>query len=277
MRKSFLSLGILFVSLMVVGRAQTPTMRATDPVVNGASFESGRAITPGSLISIFGSKLSTSLTLADSVPLSTALGGVSVRFTNGSTSIDAPMLHAIPESADGSSPSQLNLQVPWNIVPANTSATVNVIVTRNGVSSPVRQVNVAPFSPGIFSSSGRGIIANTNDYTFAWPAGLFPGLTTHPAVKGDVIIIYATGLGAVPDTPANGSPSLDKVREVITRPVVLIGGLSAKILFAGLAPEFPGVNQLNVEVPDAAPGNDVPVQIQVGGVTSPAVTMAVTR
>jgi uncharacterized protein (TIGR03437 family) len=56
----------------------------------------------------------------------------------------------------------------------------------------------------------------------------------------------------------------------------MIGGMSAKVQFAGLSPQFVGVNQINVTIPNVTPGNSVPFQIILGGITTSAgVTMAV--
>jgi len=45
-------------------------------------------------------------------------------------------------------------------------------------------------------------------------------------------------------------------------PTVLIGGLTAPVQFAGQAPGYPGVNQINITVPDNAPvGNAIPIQV----------------
>jgi uncharacterized protein (TIGR03437 family) len=61
-------------------------------------------------------------------------------------------------------------------------------------------------------------------------------------------------------------------------PTVLIGGVQAHVSFSGLSPQFVGVNQLNVEIPNVAPGNSLALQIQVGGITSPnSITMAVSQ
>jgi uncharacterized protein (TIGR03437 family) len=56
----------------------------------------------------------------------------------------------------------------------------------------------------------------------------------------------------------------------------MIGGVTAQVEFSGLSPQFVGVNQLNVVVPNTAAGNSVPLQLMVGGITtSNAITMAV--
>lgn len=256
--------------------AQAPSI-SNGGILNGASFQKGQAITPGSLISIFGTNLASTTAQADSIPLSTSLGGVTVQFVNGSTTVTAPMLYVQPDDPSKGVTSQINLQVPWEIVPSGTSATVNVVVTRDGVASQAASVNVAPFSPGVFSSGGRAIAQNP-DGTLVWPAGTIPGLTTHAAKAGDAIVIYATGLGAV-DTPvADGANSLDHLRNAVTPPMVLVGGMSAQVLFAGLSPQFVGVNQLNIVIPNVAPGDSIPLQIQVGGITSPDnITIAVTQ
>jgi uncharacterized protein (TIGR03437 family) len=60
---------------------------------------------------------------------------------------------------------------------------------------------------------------------------------------------------------------------------VLIGGKAATVVFAGLSPQFVGVNQINVAIPAGTPtGNTVSLQLQVGGFTTDAsVTIAVSQ
>src|SRR5207245_569142 len=111
----------------------------------------------------------------------------------------------------------------------------------------------------------------------AQPAGSVPGSTAIPAKVGDHLFVYCTGLGAV--TPAiadgaapcalSGCKTTDKQRTTVTKPTVLIGGISAHVEFSGLAPQFVGVYQLNFQVPAGVPtGDGVPIHIQIGGVTS---------
>lgn len=237
-------------------------------ILNAASFATGQPITGGSLVSIFGTGLGTSLTLADSIPLSTSLGGVTVKFVNGNTSMSAPMLHVIP-------PGQLNVQVPWNIVPNGVTQDVNVVVTVNGVASPPAQVTVGPASPGIFTTGPpdfRAIAQNFPDGTLAQPPNSIPGLTTHPAKTGDVLVIYCNGLGAVNTPIADGAASIDALRSTLVKPIVLLGGVPVdpvNVFFSGLTPQFVGVNQVNIIVPANAPrGDKVSIQFQLNGITS---------
>ncbi len=96
--------------------------------------------------------------------------------------------------------------------------------------------------------------------------GLVKG--SHPAKAGDILVIYATGLGAVDHTPVEGGIPTQTARTIET-PFVLFGDVPGKVDFSGLSPQFVGVNQLNVEVPTGVkPGNTVPLQIRVNGFTS---------
>jgi uncharacterized protein (TIGR03437 family) len=122
-------------------------------------------------------------------------------------------------------------------------------------------------------------VAINPDGSIAAPAGAIPGITTHPAKIGDPggLVILCTGLGAVDSPPANGAASLDKLRTATTTPTVMIGNKAAQVVFAGLSPQFVGVNQINVAIPSGTPtGDAVPLQISLGGVmTSASVTIAV--
>lgn len=251
--------------------AQTPVISAGG-IANGASFglAPNNAVTPGSLISVFGTNLASSAASADSIPLSTTLGGVSVTI-NGTP---AP-LNYVCHLCVGGAGDQLNIQMPWGV----TGSTAQVVVTKNGSSSSPATVSVAQFNPGIFSvNNGVGVaIAFFVDGALAAPAGSIPGLTTRPAKAGDTLQILGTGLGAVDSPVADGANSLDKLRNTATRPVVLIGNTSAQVVFSGLSPQFVGVNQVNAVVASGTPAGDaIPLQFQIGGLTTTdKVTIAV--
>lgn len=251
--------------------AQTPVISAGG-IANGASFgfAPNNAVTPGSLISVFGTNLASSTASADSVPLSTTLGSVSVTI-NGTS---AP-LNFVCHLCVGGTGDQLNIQVPWEV----QGSTAQVVVTRGGSPSAPASVALAQFNPGVFSvNNGVGVaIAFFVDGALAAPAGSIPGLTTHPAKAGDTLQILGTGLGAVDSPVASGANSLDKLRNTTTQPTVLIGNIPAQVTFSGLSPQFVGVNQVNAVVASGTPsGATVPLQLQIGSLTTTnQVTIAV--
>jgi uncharacterized protein (TIGR03437 family) len=261
--RSWLFLGIACFAPLY---AQTPVV-ADGGVLNAASAARGQAVSPGSLVSIFGSELAASLSQADSIPLATSLGGVSVTVNN----VSAPLLFV--------SPGQINAQVPFNAMGGGSASGNASVVVRRGSASSTTQVRVEAVSPGIFTTQfgvGQAISINPNGSLTA-AAGAIPGLSTEPTTAGGVIIILCTGLGAVdPPIQAGEAPGAT-LRQTVDRPVVMIGGVEAAVLFSGLSPQFPGVYQLNVQVASGTPtGNAVPLQLRQGGITtSDQVTIAV--
>ncbi|MCU1232791.1 MAG: hypothetical protein JWP63_758 [Candidatus Solibacter sp.] len=256
---------MLFVAGAVTAFAQTPVV-SSGGVSNAANGIS--PVSPGSLVSIYGTNLAAGLAQADSIPLSTPLNNVSVTF-NG---VAAPLLFV--------SGGQINAQLPWNVLSSGTTGTANVVVTRNNQASAAQTLQVGPFSPGIFAINNIAVAINP-DGSIAAAAGAIPGITTRPAKIGDPggLVILCTGLGAVDSPVANGAASLDKLRTAMTTPTVMIDGKPAQVVFAGLSPQFVGVNQINVSIPaGTTTGNAVPLQIVLGGVmTSASVTIAVSN
>ena len=256
---------ILLVTAAASAYAQTPAVSAGG-VTNAANFIS--PVAPGSLVSIFGTELAGGLAQADTIPLATSMSNVSVTF-NG---VPAPLLFV--------SGGQINAQLPWNVLSSGTAGTALVVVTRNNQASAPRSLQVGPFSPGIFALGNIAVAINP-DGSIAAPAGAIPGIATKPAKIGDPggLVILCTGLGAVDPPAVNGADSLDALRTATTTPTVLIGGKAATVVFAGLSPQFVGVNQINVAIPTGTPtGDAVSLQISQGGVTTTAtVTIAVSQ
>lgn len=264
---------IVFLWAAAAGLAfcQNPAFNGSS-VVNAASFQT--PVAPGSLATIFGTNLASGTASADTIPLSTSLGGVTVEFVQGSNTYNAPMLFTSPGDTANSIPSQLNVQIPWELVPGGASVTA--IVSVNGNASAPQQINIGPQGPGVFASNNRAIAVNNADGSLAWPAGAVPGLTTHGVRAGDVVIIYATGLGAVNPPIADATnPQLTdgQLHNTTNTPTVLVGNVPAPLVYSVLSPQFVGVNQLAITIPSGAPvGDQVALQIQQGGVTSPAST-----
>ena len=107
---------------------------------------------------------------------------------------------------------------------------------------------------------------------------LHSGLPATNAVeRGSVVQTFVTGLGATNPTVASGEPSPGDPPAVVTSPVeARIGGQTAAVQFAGLAPGFVGLYQVNVVVPTSIePGSEIELTLNQNGVPSNTVTLAV--
>jgi len=220
-------------------------------VTNGASFVAG--LTPGSIATIFGTgiaKAASGIVQADRVPLPTQLAGSSVTIGG----IPAPLFAVVNLNGQ----EQINLQVPLEI---SGRSTVEIVVTCGPLSSLPVTVNILDAHPGIFAAGNSGVILHGADNSLI-TAG-------NPASKGEVVVIYATGLGTVDSPPRTGmAASASPLSRVINPPVVVIGGAEADVQFAGLAPNFVGLYQVNARVSQAAAAGEVEVIIRAGGQAS---------
>jgi uncharacterized protein (TIGR03437 family) len=264
---------LLITACAVAAFGQTPVV-AQGGVLNAASFATNQGVAPGSLVSIFGTNLATSLAQADSIPLSTSLGNVTVTFN----SIPAPLLFVNHDPVNGD---QINAQLPYAV----PTGTAQVAVTRGGTLSAPANFNVIPAAPGIFAVNygvGQAIAYGNSDGQLAAAAGSVPGATTHPAKIGDPqeLVILATGLGAVNPPVTTGSAVTDnQLHYTVVTPTVLVGGVEAQLEFSGIQPQFPGVYQLNIIIAAGTPtGDKIPLQLVMNGITTTdQVTIAVTN
>jgi uncharacterized protein (TIGR03437 family) len=174
-------------------------------------------------------------------------------------------------------------------VPFEVSGTVPVVITVNGTPSPAVQESIIPSQPGIFTipatGEGNGILVFVNPATNQ-PAIAAPpssGITypIAPIPRGIGGFFYVTGLGAMTPAVPDGSgvcPAPNGVCSANATPTVLVGGITAPVAFAGQAPGFPGVFQVNITIPQNAPtGSSVSLVVKSadGTVTSNTATIAV--
>ena len=237
-----------------------PPVFTAASVTNAASFVGG-TISPGFIATIFGTALTKDvigIVLADRVPLPTELRGTSVAI-NG---FAAP-LFAIA-NVQGSE--QINLQVPFQIA---GQVTATIVVNNNGVASAPVPINVSPVQPGIFTVDGvAGAILHGSNFQLV--------TASNAAAKGEGVVLYATGLGPVSAPPATGSAALvSPLSTASVSPLVSVGGLAAEVIFAGLAPGFVGLFQVNFLIPPTAPPGNLDVVIQALGFSSNVVKIAV--
>ncbi|MGH9674118.1 MAG: IPT/TIG domain-containing protein, partial [Bryobacteraceae bacterium] len=209
------------------------------------------ALAPGGLVSIFGRRLAVSEAQANRLPLPVDLAGTSVTL-NGRK---LPLFYV--------SSSQINAQLPYDV----TGPVKLQVTTINGsVDVPAE---IAAVAPAIFVFNGS--------------AGLVPAIThsngvlvsaAAPARPGEILTVYMTGLGKVSGEVLEGQPAPTGVATLLANPVeVRVGAATMTPLFAGLAPGYAGLYQVNFRVPPAA--GVQPLEIAVDGVPSNAVTLPV--
>ena len=98
-----------------------------------------------------------------------------------------------------------------------------------------------------------------------------------PAAAGEVVQVFATGLGATePAVPSGQAPPSGTLARVTATVTATVGGQPATVQFAGLAPGFVGLYQVNVQIPaGVTPGSAVPVVLLQNGVPSNTVSLAI--
>lgn len=235
-------------------------------IANSASFE--RIITPGSLVSVFGMRLAQGEQFGARFPLPRQMNGVTVR-VNGAP---APLLYV--------SPGQINFFLPYDV----STAPPAVTVANAGIESPAAMAGHndlrSDSAPGIFTLSpdGQGAILISGTGLIARAAR---DERARPARRGEVIEIFATGLGQVGNAPAPGAPApANPLSRTTGTTIATIGSSRAEVLFSGLAPGLVGVYQVNAKVPDNAPtGARVPVTLNVNeqGLLSNVAIMAISE
>ncbi len=208
---------------------------------------------------VFGQRMGpATLQQATSLPLPTSLAGTSIKVGGGGVTADAVMIYT--------SAGQVAAILPSRIPPGDATVTL----TYNNQTSLPASIRVARSSLGIFTrnqaGSGPGIVQNYVSGT-SQPVNA----RTDAARPGQVMILWGSGLGPV-DFDETRPP---QVRNLDVELEILVGGKSAKVLYKGRSPEFPGIDQLNFELPaDVRLGCDVPLAIRAATVASNFDTIA---
>ena len=196
---------------------------AAGGIISAASFAGG-AISPGEIVTFFGSNFASgSRVLFDGIP------GTPLYIT----------------------PNQLSVVAPFALAGArDIPVIVEESLDRRSV--PVR-IPVVAARPGLFTadSSGKGLAAALNQDGSVNTA-------SNPAVRGTVVVLYATGGGLI---GTDGRLTLPAK--------VFVDGIACTVLYAGQAPGLvAGALQINAVVPETASRGEI--VLQVDGVDSQA-------
>jgi uncharacterized protein (TIGR03437 family) len=236
----------------------TQQLAAPVPYIENSSG----AHAPGSLVFVKGARLA-SMAAVGSVPFRTELGGTTMTVAG----LPAPLLSVSPE--------QIVFQIPWDVAvdqrpPLSLygpiAATRKAIVLAGG--DPYFD---AAFSFAVYAVDGKSVpLGSFDPQSYYQPCAVHEdgtGLVTpaSPAKSGEIVTIYALGLGAVSPSVANGVPTPFDPLSTITATLqfdfyygkFLENKHPATVPFAGLTPGFIGLYQLNVLIPDDLPNQVV--------------------
>jgi len=223
---------------------------------SAASFQP--ALAPGEIGALFGAGLTAGGTeSAASQPLPTQLAGTQVVIDG----TPAPLFFA--------SPGQINFQVPRTtaaatLFPSVPSATAFVEVFSNGQLIRAGTFQIAPVVPAIFTLnlSGAGPAAAADALTGAGA----PFNARQASGEPNIIAVFGTGLGA---------DATDVGGDVTSSVQATIDGAPATVLYAGAAPGFTGLNQLNLALPAGIAAGNHTLVVSRNGIAGNAVTIAI--
>lgn len=223
----------------------------------------GLATAPGSLASFYGQNLSTSIAQATAQPLPVSLGGITLTITDSTGAPrPAPLLYV--------SPGQINFLLPDNMAAgAATFAVAGATAPQTAVAA------VQPVAPALFSMSGTGsgvaaalaVAVQAANPQLQSPVPVFQcgtqGCTAVPIALGIdqpvYLSLYGTGI---------------RNRSSLANVTVSINGTAVPSLYAGPAPGYAGLDQVNVPLPLSLRGSgEVNVSATVDGQASNAVTI----
>lgn len=257
MRATFVLLATLVSEPLLPADTSSPREApyyTADSIVNAADFQAG-PLAPNTLGTLFGTGLAyvtRALAPEDVVGgvLPNVLPGTGVRVLIGG--LAANIFYV--------SPTQINFLVPSLLRPGRS----DFQVVRNGLAGPAVPFEVGSASPAIFQADAQTVVATRPDGSLI--------TADQPAKAGEIVTVYATGLGDTvpPVIYSNISMKAAQIKRLAEFKVLLDGMEldSSLILYAGIAPGFAGLYQVNLQIPHTV--NENPdLQIGLGEALSP--------
>jgi uncharacterized protein (TIGR03437 family) len=231
-------------------------------VQNASDFGASPTIAQGSWVEIFGSNLAADIR---------QWAASDFKGVNAPISLDRTSVTIGGQSAfvDYVSPTQVNVQVPFNI---GTGASIPLTVSTATGTSATINVNVALAQPGLFAPASFNVGGKqyvgatfTDGTTFVAPPNSIKGVTSRQAKPGETIILYGVGFGTV----SPGIPAGQIVQQVntLTLPLsIFFGTTSATLQYSGLAQNYVGLYEFYAVVPNIADSDTVPLSFTLNGV-----------
>jgi uncharacterized protein (TIGR03437 family) len=155
------------------------------------------------------------------------------------------------------SPGQVNVLIPSLLTPGP----VIVELETRSLYGPAIEITLAPAAPALFQLDAATVLATH---------GNGPLVTaSSPAVPGEIVVLYATGLGeTAPEAVCGWLPEMAAPLADLSDFEVLLNGTAVDphlIRYAGQAPGFAGLFQINLQLPANAPQNP---EIRIGFISN---------
>jgi uncharacterized protein (TIGR03437 family) len=235
------------VTLLFAGTLQAGPSYSAASIVNAADNLAG-PLAPNTIATIYGTGLAygTKWLTPDDIRgglLPTILPGTGVRILVGGVLAN---LYYV-------SPLQINFLVPPNLLPG--ASDVQVVI--DGLSGPLIPIQLAAVAPALFQLDAQNAVTTRDDWSAVTP--------DKPLKPGEDVILYVTGLGqTVPpvqycELPSHAAP----LKQLADLKVVLDGIVvdASSITYAGIAPGFAGLYQVNLTLPASTSSNP---EIRIG-------------
>jgi uncharacterized protein (TIGR03437 family) len=214
-------------------------------------------IAPGSLFIVTGANLSNASNGLQPFPIPTSLDGVSVSVTVAGTTTHAPIYYAYP--------TQLGV-----VLPSTTPVGTGTLTVSNNGQTATTQIQVLQSAFGILTvnnqGSGRAAVFDLSNNLLS---------STNATNPGSYVTLWGTGVGA--DLANTNETIYPQLQDNLTNiPIeVDIGGVPGNVVYRGRS-QFPGVDQINVQVPTGVPyGCFVSLVVRSGSVVSNSTTIPV--
>jgi uncharacterized protein (TIGR03437 family) len=237
---------LLLVFTLLFAQSTTPVYTA-DSIANSAASIAGY-YAPNTFITIYGKNLAyvTRAMTTDDIRggiLPTALIGTGVRV----------LMNNIPADIYYVSPGQVNLLVPTLLIVG--PAVIQLVV--DGLAGPPVTLMLGASAASLFQVDATTVLATHADGSLI--------TLSAPARAGEVIVLYATGLGpTVPAAIPNQLPQVAARLAAMNEFQVVLNGTAVpahRVLYAGVTPGYAGLFQINLLLPDDAPPNP---EIRIG-------------
>ena len=207
--------------------------------VSAASYD-GSSLAAESIAATFGGKLATSTAGANTLPLPTTLGGVTVKVRD-SAGVErfSPLFFV--------SPTQINYQVP-----AGTATGFALMTVVNGSDTvAIGPTPISTVAPGFFTvdASGQGL-----------PTAVVFRIRANGTQAFEPVARFDAAQNKFVAAPIDLGPETDQVfliffgtgirfRSQLSAVTALIGGVNSQVIFAGEQGTFVGLDQVNMYLP----------------------------